>query len=101
MRRSQAVTIRGDRIESVGPDPGPSAGADPRPAPGASVIDLSDHVVLPGLIDCHAHLIGEVDSGHGYASLVQRSGAQEALSGVRNARETVNAGFTTVRDVGT
>ena len=57
--------------------------------------------MLPGLIDCHAHLIGEIDGGHGYAGLVQRTGAQEALSGVRNARDTVLAGFTTVRDVGT
>ena len=57
--------------------------------------------MLPGLIDCHSHLIGEVDSGHGYAGLVQRSGAQEALSGVRNARDTLLAGFTSVRDLGT
>ena len=64
-------------------------------------VDLSNHTVLPGLIDCHAHLIGEVESGHGYAALVQRTGAQEALSGVRNARDTIMAGFTSVRDVGT
>ncbi len=67
----------------------------------ARFIDLADRTVLPGLIDCHAHMIGEMDSGHGYAALVMRSAAQEAMSGVRNARATIMAGFTTVRDVGT
>jgi imidazolonepropionase-like amidohydrolase len=86
----QLLIARGERIESIGPyDDGPVD------------VDLSNHTVLPGLIDCHAHLIGEVESGHGYAALVQRSGAQEALSGVRNARDTIMAGFTSVRDVGT
>jgi imidazolonepropionase-like amidohydrolase len=94
VRRAQVVTIRGERIESVGPDEG-------RYADGVRVLDLSNHTVLPGLIDCHTHLIGELDSGRGYAELVQRSGAQEALSGVRNARATIMAGFTTVRDIGT
>jgi len=88
--RDRVVTVRGDRIESVGDDDG---------APVE--LDLSDHTVLPGLIDCHAHLIGEIEGGHGYAALVQRTGAQEALTGVRNARDTVLAGFTSVRDVGT
>jgi imidazolonepropionase-like amidohydrolase len=94
VRRAQVVAIRGDRIESVDPDRGeyPSA---------ARHLDLSNHTVLPGLIDCHAHLIGELESGHGYAALIQRTGAQEALTGVRNARDTIEAGFTTVRDVGT
>jgi imidazolonepropionase-like amidohydrolase len=87
--RDQLLVVRGEHIESVVPDDGPVD------------VDLSNHTVLPGLIDCHAHLIGEVESGHGYAALVQRSGAQEALSGVRNARDTVMAGFTSVRDVGT
>jgi imidazolonepropionase-like amidohydrolase len=53
------------------------------------------------LIDLHAHLVGSIDSGHSYAVLLQRSGAQEALSGVANARATLLAGVTTVRDVGT
>ena len=88
--RDQLLVLRGEHIESVVPDVGEPVD-----------VDLSNHTVLPGLIDCHAHLIGEVESGHGYASLVQRSGAQEALSGVRNARDTVMAGFTSVRDVGT
>jgi imidazolonepropionase-like amidohydrolase len=84
------VTVRDERIESVAAFDG-----------GAVDFELSNHTVLPGLIDCHAHLIGEIESGHGYAGLITRSAAQEALSGVRNARDTVTAGFTTVRDVGT
>jgi imidazolonepropionase-like amidohydrolase len=94
VRSAYAIVLHGDRIESVGPDDG-------RVPAGADVLDLREHTVLPGLIDCHTHLVGETDTGHGYAGLVQRSGAQEALSGVRNARATLLAGFTTVRDLGT
>jgi imidazolonepropionase-like amidohydrolase len=57
-------------------------------------------MVLPGLIDCHAHLIGEVGLADVLLPL-QRSGAQEAFTGIKNARATLLAGFTTVRDVGT
>ena len=88
--RDRLVTVREDRIESVDAFDG-----------GTVDLDLSNHTVLPGLIDCHAHLIGELESGHGYAEVVTRSAAQEAMSGVRNARDTITAGFTSVRDVGT
>jgi imidazolonepropionase-like amidohydrolase len=90
----RAIVLREDRIEAV-------VGANDAPADAARVIDLSGLTVLPGLIDCHAHMIGEVESGHGYGGLVLRSAAQEAFTGVRNAGDTVRAGFTTVRDVGT
>lgn len=94
VRVGQRITVEGGRVVSVTPDNGdlPS---------GVRVLDLSDRTVLPGLIDVHAHLVGEEDSGQGYAALVMRSEAQEALAGVRNAAATLRAGFTTVRDVGT
>src|ERR671911_2080528 len=94
VKRAQVISVRGQRIESIEPDGGTYGER-------AGVIDLSQYTVLPGLIDCHAHLIGELETGHGYAALLQRSGAQEALSGVRNARDTLMAGFTSVRDIGT
>ena len=90
----RAVIVEGDRIADV-------VGAADAPAEGAASSTWPGHTLLPGMVDCHTHLVGEPDSGHGYAELLTRTGAQEALSGVRNARDTVLAGFTTVRDVGT
>ncbi len=93
VRRDQVIVIRGDRIEAV------QAASAKLPA-GARVIDLSRYTVLPGLIDCHTHLIGDASSSDVLEPL-ERSEAQEAFSGVKNARATLLAGFTTVRDVGT
>lgn len=88
------VLVEDDRIGAV-------LSAAQTPVEGPTILELPGHTLLPGLVDCHTHLVGEPDSGHGYAELLTRTGAQEALSGVRNARDTLLAGFTTVRDVGT
>lgn len=89
----RAVIVEGDRITDV------VKAAD---APDdARRIDLAGHTLLPGLMDMHSHLVGADDTGQGYASLVMRSPAQEAIVGVHNARSTLEAGFTTVRDIGT
>ena len=95
LQPGRAVVVDGDRIAAVLP-----AGDAPG-AGDARVVDLAGLTLLPGLVDCHAHLVGEIDSGHSYAELLTRSGAQEAMVGVRNARDTLLAGFTSVRDVGT
>ena len=89
----RAVLVDGDRISAV-------VSVADVPA-DVTVRELPGHTVLPGLVDCHAHLVGEEDNGHGYTELLTRTGAQEAMTGVRNARDTLRAGFTSVRDVGT
>jgi imidazolonepropionase-like amidohydrolase len=93
VRRDQLILIQGERITAIQP-------GSTRPPAGARLIDLSRYSVLPGLFDCHSHLIGDLTDADALLPL-QRSAAQEAFSGVRNARSTLLAGFTTVRDVGT
>ncbi|MGC2195396.1 MAG: amidohydrolase family protein [Terriglobales bacterium] len=89
---SQAIVIEGDKIVSVGP------AADAKPAPGTETIDLPNATVLPGLIDAHTHLTFD-PKNLGYEGL-GISTPREALMGARNARVTLQAGFTTVRNVG-
>lgn len=82
---------REGRIEAV-LGPGDSAPTD--------VLPVDAHGwVIPGLIDCHTHMAGEIQSAA--APGTANSEAQEALLGVRHARATLHAGFTTVRDLGT
>jgi len=88
----QAIVIEDDKIVSVGP------AADAKLAPGTETIDLPSATVLPGLIDAHTHLT--VDTNQiGYQAL-GISVPRAALTGAKNARITLEAGFTTVRNVG-
>jgi imidazolonepropionase-like amidohydrolase len=87
-----AIVIEGDRIMSVGP----AAGV--QPVAGETRIDLSAATVLPGLIDVHTHLTGSPEQ-IGYQALAI-SVPRRALFGAKNARLTLEAGFTTVRDLG-
>ena len=78
--RDRVIVVEGDRIADVV--------AEAPAETSSATIDLSDHTVLPGLMDMHAHMVGEIETGHGYAALVMRTPAQEAMTGVRNARAT-------------
>jgi imidazolonepropionase-like amidohydrolase len=85
------ITIVDGRITAV------AAGLVPPPA-GARLIDLSGRTVLPGLVDLHVHLSG--DPGTDYRQEAVDSDEYATLLGVKNARATLRAGFTTVRDLG-
>lgn len=84
------VLIRGGRVEAVG--------AQVQIPPEANVIDLSDYVVLPGLIDTHTHVCIQPD----YASnnpILYKSIPYRTVEAVNAAQATLQAGFTTIRDL--
>ena len=66
--------------------------------PGIKIIDLSDSYVLPGLIDMHTHIIGNLSND--YSSNLFQSPHRATIGGVVNAKKTLMAGFTSVRNVG-
>ena len=68
--------------------------------PGATVVDQRDRFVLPGLIDSHVHLVSDVAGQAGLVSEVTDSLPAHAYSAAMNARKTLMAGFTTVRNLG-
>src|SRR2546430_3381970 len=91
---NQAILIEGDRIREIGAADAVAAHA-PREA---RVIDLRNATVLPGLIDCHTHITS--DPGDYYKQLFRMSAIDEAVRAHLYAKRTLDAGFTTVRNVG-
>jgi len=88
------VVVTGGKISAVG-----ATAAMP---PGAQVIDFGDATLLPGFIDAHTHLTFPYSDDYKQARLdtLQKTTAEQALDASVNARVTLMAGFTTVRDVG-
>src|SRR6201988_5218622 len=97
-RRDQVIVVRGNRIESV------SDAASAKIPTGATVIDLSQQTVLPGLIDSHTHIFlqGEDPAQGGYdANILTAPLALRAARATVAARRALEQGFTTLRDVET
>jgi imidazolonepropionase-like amidohydrolase len=92
LRTNQSIVITGDKITQIAPSAEVTASGDD------TTIDLPDATLLPGLIDMHTHLTFDLNS-LGYSGL-GISTAREALHGARNAKRTLEAGFTTVRNLG-
>ncbi|HSB09279.1 MAG TPA: amidohydrolase family protein [Blastocatellia bacterium] len=85
------VIVRGERIEQVG--------ASLRIPDGAKVIDLSAYTVLPGLIDCHTHVMLQPEDERGAPPVVTKSQAFRTVQAVAAAKRDLEAGFTTMRDL--
>lgn len=86
------IVVEGERIVSIGDN-------DPNRQGAVRTIDLGDMTLLPGLMDMHTHLCYDLQ-GDWVNRGVREGAADWALRGSHNARTTLNAGFTTVRDVG-
>jgi len=90
---AQTIIVTGDRITAIAP-----TASTPKQA-GDAEIDLTKYTVMPGLIDVHTHLTGASANFDPYFEL-SMTPAKEAIIGVENAKVTLEAGFTTVRNVG-
>jgi imidazolonepropionase-like amidohydrolase len=93
VRENVVIVVEGERIKSVGPATEVNIPA------GAAIVDLSRSTVLPGLIDCHTHLAARADR-YSEINRFKDTPFTHAFFAVGNAGTTLEAGFTTVRDVG-
>ncbi len=88
---NQIILVENDTIKAVGPNI-----TIPK---NATIIDLSKATVLPGLIDCHTHVTGQ-PGGDYYADIFRKTVVDQAVTAHIYAKKTLDAGFTTIRDVG-
>ena len=92
-RENVVIVVEGERIKAVEPT------AQAQIPAGAKVVDLSKATVLPGLIDCHTHLGSRADR-YNPINAFKETPFTHAFAAEKNAKITLLAGFTTVRDVG-
>lgn len=88
---NQYILVSHDTIAAIGPSISLPAGAE--------LIDLSDATVLPGLIDCHTHITSQPSNDY-YADIFRQSPVDVAVTAFLYAKRTLEAGFTTCRDLG-
>ncbi len=92
-RGASTLIVRNGRIEAI-------RDGHVAPTAGATLIDLKNAFVLPGLIDAHVHIFADDDKVRARAEALNRDIEDSVLIAVGNARRTLEAGFTTVRDLG-
>ena len=95
MHDGWAVRVKGERIDAVGPEASVAA-------PGAKVIDLPGTTLTPGLVEGHSHILLHAYSEASWTDQVSKEGlALRVARATNHLRDTLMAGFTTVRDLGT
>jgi imidazolonepropionase-like amidohydrolase len=96
MLSDQVIVIRGDRIERF------AASSEVQIPAGATTVDLTHATVLPGLIDCHTHImLADTDDSHYDEILLKQSWQYRTILATLNVKHDLDAGFTALRDVET